>query len=647
MSGPESPASPSASALRGAHVSEQEARDVAEAARETEWEKPSFVRQLFDGKLDLSLIHPFPEPDPDEERRGAEWMARFETFLRERVDGEQIEREARVPEEVIQGLRELGAFGIKIPREYGGLGLSQRTYGLAVALAGSESAALVTLLSAHQSIGLPQPVKLFGTAAQKNEYLPRCARGAISAFALTESDVGSDPARMSTLATPLEDGSGWSLSGEKLWCTNGGIAELLVVMGRTPGKGGKPGPISAFIVETSWPGVHVTHRLDFMGLKGIENAVIRFDNVQVPRANLLWEEGKGLKLALVTLNTGRLTLPASCAAAGKWCLNVVRHWGNDRVQWGKPVGKHDSVAQMTADIAAKTFAMEAISELGSMLADRHVQDIRLEAALAKLWNSDTAWEIADKTLAVRGGRGYETAASLASRGETPVPLERLVRDLRINRIFEGSNEILHLFIAREAVDTHLKVAGDLIDPKTPAGKKLAAMVKAGLFYALWYPAKWLGWGAWPQYGEFGKLATHLRYIDHTARRLARAQFHAMMRYQGGLERRQMVLFRFVDVAAELYAMSAAVVMAQAMVTKSAADSTPVELADHFCNGARRRVENAFRAVGDNDDVAGYALARRVFAGEVTWLEAGVFNVDDLLATAAREASAVGAAKNAN
>lgn len=638
MSSPTPAASSTTSVLRGAHVSEQEARAVAEASRETTWDKPSFVRQLFDGKLDLALIHPFPAPDPDEETRAAEWMARFETFLRERVDGELIEREARIPSDVIDGLRELGAFGIKIPREYGGLGFSQRTYGRAVALAGSESAALVTLLSAHQSIGVPQPVKLFGTEAQKKKYLTRCAKGAISAFALTEGDVGSDPARMTTLATPLEDGSGWSLSGEKLWCTNGAVAELLVVMARTPGKGGKPGPISAFIVETSWPGIHITHRLEFMGLKGIENAVIRFENVNVPRANLLWDEGKGLKLALVTLNTGRLTLPASCAAAGKWCLNVVRHWGNDRVQWGKPIGKHDSVAQMTADIAAKTFAMEAISELGAMLADRHAQDIRLEAALAKMWNSDTAWEIADKTLAIRGGRGYETAPSLASRGETPIPLERLVRDLRINRIFEGSNEILHLFIAREAVDTHLDVAGDLIDPRAPVGKKLAAMVKAGLFYALWYPARWIGWGRWPQYGEFGRLATHLRYVDRASRRLARAQFHAMMRFQGGLEKRQMILFRFVDAAAEMYAMSAAIVMAEAMRKQAPGDSTPVELADHFCKGARRRIAAAFRAVGDNDDVAGYRLARRIFEGDARWLEAGVFNVDDLLARAAAEAA---------
>jgi alkylation response protein AidB-like acyl-CoA dehydrogenase len=314
----------------------------------------------------------------------------------------------------------------------------------------------------------------------------------------------------------------------------------------------------------------------------------------------------------------------------------VRHWGNERVQWGKPVGKHDAVAQMIADIASKTYAMEAISELGSMLADRHASDIRLEAAVAKLWNSDTAWHLADTTLQIRGGRGYETGPSLASRGETPVPMERVLRDLRINRIFEGTNEILHLFIAREAVDTHLKVAGDLIDPKAPVGKKLTALVKAGLFYAVWYPSKWLGWGMWPQYAEFGPLATHLRYVDETSRRLARAQFHAMMRYQGGLERKQSILFRFVDVAAELFAMCATVSRAHAQ-SKAGGEAGAIELADLFCRNARRRVEESFRRVSDNDDEKGYRLAKDVLEGRLTWLEDGVFNVDDLLADAAAAA----------
>ena len=225
------------------HVTEHEARAVAESARETTWEAPSFVRELFLGKLDLGLIHPWPEPDADEQRRAEPFLATLEQFVREKVDAERIERDARIPAETIQGLRDIGAFGIKIPTEYGGLGLSQYTYCRAMSLISTVSSPLVALLSAHQSIGVPGPVKMFGTPEQKKAFLPRLAKGAISAFALTENEVGSDPARMSTIATPKPDGSGWLLNGEKLWITNGTLAELMVVMARTPNKDGKPGQI--------------------------------------------------------------------------------------------------------------------------------------------------------------------------------------------------------------------------------------------------------------------------------------------------------------------------------------------------------------------------------------------------------------------
>jgi alkylation response protein AidB-like acyl-CoA dehydrogenase len=610
-----------------AHASEHEARAVAEASRETTWEAPSFVRELFLGRLRLDLIHPYPEPDPDEQKRAAEFLARLERFLNEEVDGELVEREAKVPERYVQRLRELGAFGIKIPREYGGLGLSQYTYGRAVAMVGTKCSALVALLSAHQSIGVPQPLKLFGNEEQKQRLLPRLARGAISAFALTEVEAGSDPARMTTTATPTADGTAYLINGEKLWCTNGTNAELLVVMARTPGKPGKPGPISAFIVETGTPGVEVAHRLEFMGVRGIENALIRFTNVRVPRENLLWGEGKGLKLALVTLNTGRLTLPATCAAAGKWCLQVARRLGVERVQWGRPVGQHEAVAQMIADVAARTYAMEAMADLGALLGDAAKQDIRLEAAIAKLWNTDTAWEVCDETLQVRGGRGYETARSLAARGEAPVPLEQMLRDMRINRIFEGTNQIMRLFIAREALDVHLSAAGDVVMPGVPLGKRLAGLVRAGLFYGAWYPSRWLGWGWWPQYAEFGRLATHLRWIARTSRRLARQQFHLMVANGPALERKQAQLFRCVDIGAELYAMSALCARAHRDVRKRAAEPNALELADLFCRQSRRKVERLFEAIRANDDPEAYRLARGVLDQRFGWLERGIIPPD--------------------
>jgi alkylation response protein AidB-like acyl-CoA dehydrogenase len=610
-------------------VTADEAREVAEAAREQEWVAPSFVRELFLGQLRMDLIHPYPEQGAEEEARARPFLADLARLLA-KVDSDRIDREGEIPDALIQELRALGAFGIKIPREYGGLGLSQLSYMRAIELVSSVDGSVTALLSAHQSIGVPQPLKMFGSEAQKKRYLPRLAQGAISAFALTEPGVGSDPAALETTAVPSADGTSWTLNGEKLWCTNGTKAELMVVMARTPSqvvKGKEKRQITAFIVETAWPGVAVTHRCHFMGLKAIYNGVIRFTNVRVPAENVLWGVGKGLKLALITLNTGRLTLPISSVAAGKRCLEIARTWANERVQWGRAIGKHDAIAQKIGAMAANTLAMEAVAELCGAMADRGGADIRLEAAIAKLYNSEAGWRIIDDTVQIRGGRGYETADSLRARGERPVPIERIMRDFRINLIFEGSSEIMHLFIAREAVDKHLQTAGDVVLPGKSVRQRLSGLVRAALFYGWWYPSRWLGWSRWPKYSDFGALAPQLRYVDRGARRLARGVFHAMLRYGPKLEYRQAVLFRLVDVGAELFAMAATCARAEALRARDpAAGPRAVALAQLFCRQARGRIDAKFRELRRNTDVQAYDLAQDVLKGEHRWLEEGMVDL---------------------
>jgi alkylation response protein AidB-like acyl-CoA dehydrogenase len=605
------------------NVSEREARRVAEAARQREWTAPSFVKELFNGRVHLELIHPFPSVPQDELNRAAPWLAKLDAFLKEHVDAEAIDRDYKIPDTVVKGLAELGCFGIKAPQEYGGLGFSQTIYNRAIALATAYESSIGVLLSAHQSIGVPQPLKLFGTPEQKQRYFPRLAKGEISAFALTEPDVGSDPARMQTTATLTEDGGAYLLNGEKLWCTNGTVAAIMVVMARTP-----DGRITAFIVESSWPGVEVAHRCHFMGLHGIENALLRFTNVRVPKENILWGEGKGLKLALITLNTGRLTLPATSAILAKQCLNISRRFSQERVQWGHPIGKHDAIAQKLGTMAAMTFAMDALAELSAIMADQNKFDIRLEAAMAKMWNTERGWELIDETMQIRSGRGYETESSLRARGEQPEPVERLMRDFRINMIFEGSSEILRLFLAREVVDSHLKIAGTIADPDASGAAKLAALVKAAIYYAGWYPARWIGWGRWPKYGEFGPLARQMRYVNRASRRLTRALFHAIVRFGPKLEKRQAVLFRLVEVGTELFAMSATCTRTQSLRTSTSPEDrgksgTAVTLANTFCTIARRRIEARFDRLFDNDDVALYQTAQRVMANEMTWIESGI------------------------
>ena len=596
------------------------ALELTEAAREIGVDR-NFVSGLFMGSFDLSSIRPFPIQSAEDRDQGDAFLGSLEKLLHEKTDPDEIDRTGEIPQPVLDELAKLGAFAIKISPQYGGLGLSQTNYCRAAMLLGTWCGNLTALLSAHQSIGVPQPLILFGTEEQKRKYLPRFRKGEISAFALTETGAGSDPATMVTRAEPTPDGQAFILNGEKLWCTNGIKAGVIVVMAKTPPKvtaGRSKDQITAFIVETNWPGVEITHRCRFMGLKALYNGVMRFTNVRVPRENIVLAEGKGLRVALTTLNTGRLTLPAACVGLSKRCLEITRRWAGERVQWGAPIGKHAAIADKIARMAASTFAMESMTLLAASAVDRDKHaDVRLEAAMCKMWGSEQSWEIVNDALQIRGGRGYETAASLKSRGEEPIPLERMLRDSRINTIFEGSSEIMRLFIAREALDPHLKVSGAVLNSKLPMSERLRAAVKAGLFYATWYPRQWFP-SEWFKDLGATSLRRHVRYAARTSRKLARTLFHAMARNGPKLEREQVLLGRFVDIGTELFAITATCLRAERMIQSDAASSEKsdlLHLADYFCKASRLRIGEKFRAIRSNTDRAGYKVAQQVLAGD--------------------------------
>ena len=593
---------------------EKQSLAVAEDSRETDWKSKSFMASMFMGDLDVEMSYPFPEQDPADKAEGDALLEKLNAWAEAELDGDLIDREQKIPAHVFKGLNDLGLWGIKIPKEYGGLGMSQMNYMRVLGELSVHCGATAATLSAHQSIGIPQPLKLFGSPEQKKKYLPRVAAGAISAFALTEPGVGSDPAAMSTVAEPSEDGSHWILNGEKLWCTNGVIADLLVVMAKTPPKmkrGREVQQITAFIVEADWEGVEVMHRCEFLGIRAIENGLIRFTNVKVPSENIIWGEGKGLRLALTTLNDGRLGIPAVAARVCRELAQYGAAWAKSRFQWGKHIGEHEECADMLADIGGGAYAMQALSDYCGSLSDGGGRDLRMEAATAKLYNTERFWQLTDRALQLRGGRGFEVESSLKARGEAPFPIERALRDARINRIVEGTTEVMHLFLAREALDKHLRMAGPLLG-RASMGEKLKTLVKCAGFYPVWYTKLWLG-GLVKSFGRFDqRLAKHLRFVERNTRKMARTLFHAMILNGPKLETKQKTLARLVDLGAELAVMCLVASRLQTSLDKG--DDSDLELGLYHLEAATYRVEQLFWALKHNTDARVHGVAKKLMDG---------------------------------
>ena len=608
----------------------EQAMAMAEAARGPDADLPSIGAALFAGDLRWDLVHPFPAQSAGDREAGDRFLSALEQVLIDEVDADEIDRSGQYPAAAFRALADIGAFGMNIEERYGGLGLSSTNYARALALIGSHDTATATWLSAHQSIGLPQPLRLFGTDEQKERFLPRLATGTISAFALTEPDVGSDPARIGTTATPTPDGAGYVLDGHKLWTTNGTKAELIVVVAKTPPKvrdGREIPQTTCFIVETDRPGVRVDHECEFMGLRGAGIAALTFDGVNVPNENVVGRPGDGLRIALATLNVGRFAYGAAALGSAKATLRWIQRWVSERVQWGGPIGQHQEIAAKVAAMAANTFAIEAVTFLAAGLADRGQTDQRIESAIAKYFASETVWTIIDDAMQVRGGRGYETAASLIARGEPAVPIERLFRDARVGRIFEGSSQVMHLLIAREAVDAHFRRMMPLLQGSAKDTAERNALVKdAAQFYAQWYPKLWRPMARkLPATDLSQDNRDHLAFLDGASRRLARHLVHTMARHRQRLEHEQLILAHFVDAGVDLFAMLATLSLA-AKRSAETGDQGPQELADVFCQLARRRVEANLTGAGHDVGRLSVDVTRALMEGRHDWLYDGIMPV---------------------
>ena len=599
-------------------------RQVAEESRELDWKKPSFCGRLFMGYFDASPMLPYGDLEGEEKERTERFLSELENYLYHNYDADEVDRTGKIPDKNLEDLKQMGLFQLKLPKEYGGLGFSQQSFARIAELITSHCGSLSAWVSAHQSIGVPQPLKYFGTQKQKDTYFPKLVNGAISAFALTEPSVGSDPARMKTYAEPGEDGKYYYITGEKLWCTNGAVADLLVVMARTTDPSTGKSGVTAFIVEVPTEGFEVSHRCDFMGLKAIENALLKFDRVKVPRENILGGINKGLKLALETLNIGRLTLPASMTGASKQALRIVREWSREREQWGNTIGNHEAVSAKISYIASHTFAIDAMTQITSRMADQQDADIRIEAAMAKMFTTEHGWHILDEMVQVRGGRGYETAQSLKARGERPIPCERMVRDMRINRILEGSTEIMHLFLAREALDPHLKKAGDLLDPKVDVARKLVSGLQAGAFYVPWYLTRYSPFVSDKTFrNEPQELHPYYRYVARVSRKLARTIFHKMNRHMAALEYKQRTLARLVDIGTDLFSITASAAKAAHLLREGHDKSEVMHLMHAYHTFAAERIDRNFRLLWKSADREQRTLSKDVLDNRLLWLEEGV------------------------
>lgn len=617
----------------------------------------SFMAGLFAGEPDFSLLV-MGDESPEHKAAWENFRPKLERFLANHVDADEIERTAKIPDPVIRGLFSIGAFAMKIPKEYGGLGFSYQNYGRALMLIAGWSNILALTVAVPQSIGIAMPVLLFGSEEQKRRYLPLVAREAVSAFALTEPLTGSDAANITTEA--VMDASGdYIVSGEKLWCTNGPIARYATLIARVParrmeqqgrnlwipvrrGEGAEQSVHTAFVLDMKSPGVSIRQRCQFEGCRGIENAHITLTDVHIHASDVIGEVGRGLKYALTILNVGRaVSIPAICLGMAKQSWQPTLDRANGRVTFQRPLAERQTQRVRIGRMAARLFAMEALASAVWRMADQHRYDVRIEAAIAKIFCSETTIQFLKDAQTIFGGAGYETAESKRFRGEPAFGIEQLVRDVEMYRIGEGATDILRPFVAREALNLHLEHAMKLFDEKLSIARRIQELGRLSAFYVPWYLRQWRPRRLPPgPLFHHPKVRSRLRFVERASRRLARAVFYALLWQRQAFQDDQGRQNRIEAVGEDLLVITVTSLHAEARQRETG--QAVWDLADEVLGDAGARVKRHIRELLFNDDKRRTAVGTKALTGSFPSLSAGIIerNLEDYREAVGAEAPQV-------
>jgi alkylation response protein AidB-like acyl-CoA dehydrogenase len=555
-------------------------------------QKSGIAKGLFEGRFVADWVFPYPELPASQRDEVERAVAELDRFCDENLDPVRIDREADIPREVVEGLAKLGVLGMTAPIRYGGRGFSQLGYCRLLEVIGSRCSSTAIFENAHHSIGI-RALLLFGTHEQQEKWMPDLVSGRkLGAFALTEPDAGSDAANVQTTATPSPDGSGFILNGQKRYITNGAIAGVLTVMARTPVAGSDKTAITAFLVTPNMPGFRVIEpRMPKLGIRGTATAKLAFENMFVPRENILGPPGKGLKVALTVLDFGRTTFGACCTGAAKTCLKMATEYAASRRQFGRSLDEFELVQKKLARMAAWTYSMEAMTTVTASLIDRGLEDYMLETAMLKVWSTERLWTIVNDAFQIYGGAAYFTDR----------PLERMLRDHRINQIGEGANEVLLSFIALVGMrgpGTRMKeVADSLKSPLIAPGKIasfLADMVR-GRFRVPSIPVK------------SSELVPTARRLGKLIRSLHTTVQNTLITYREEVVERQLVQERIAWLAMELFASACALSRWDSELAQG--NRTTESAARYFIADSLRRAERCLNDIRSNDDYLIRELAK--------------------------------------